>query len=58
MKDYEFKQHQRAIRARKIAAMWDGHDYRTRIIPSEKLYKRQPKHRPQNPYDWEELEDQ
>jgi hypothetical protein len=57
LKDYEWKQHQRAIRAAKMAAMWDGHDYSTRVIPSDKLYKRQVKYRPRNAYDWEELED-
>jgi hypothetical protein len=57
MEEWEYKQMAKARRAAQLRAMWDGHDYRTRTVPSGKVYKRGPKHRPQNPYDWEELED-
>jgi hypothetical protein len=57
IEEWERKQMSRVRRARTLEAMWDGHDYRTKIVPSDKLYKRTLKHRPQNPYDWEELED-
>lgn len=57
MNEFDMKSHARSRRAAKMAAMWDGYDYRTKIVPSEKIYKRGYKHRPQNPYDWEELEE-
>ena len=57
MNEFDMKAHSRSRRAAKMEAMWDGHDYRTRIVPSQKIYKRGYKHRPQNPYDWEELEE-
>lgn len=58
MNDYELKQYKKSVRAARMAAMWDGHDYRTRVVPSDKLYKRSPKHKPRNAYDWEELEEE
>lgn len=57
MDEFDRKEMARQRRMAQMAAMWDGHDYRTRWVPPKDIYKRRPKHRPQNAHDWEELED-
>jgi hypothetical protein len=41
----------------KLQDMRDNVSYADRVIPSMKKYSRNPKHRPQNAFEWEELED-
>lgn len=53
----DHKIHRRLRRERMLQSMKDGYDYQTQVIPSGSEYKRRPKHRPQTPLDWEELED-
>ena len=52
------KENARIRRRQKLyAERWEGLDMHTRWIPPKDLYKRSYKHRPQDAYDWEELED-
>jgi hypothetical protein len=47
----------RQRREMKLRDMKDNLSYADRVIPSGKQYFRKPKHKPQTPLDWEELED-
>lgn len=52
------KDNARIRRQQKLhAERWEGLDLSTRWIPPKTIYKRSYKHRPQDAYDWEELED-
>jgi hypothetical protein len=53
----ELKHLARQRREMKLQDMRDNVSYADRVIPSMKKYSRKPKHRPQNAFEWEELED-
>jgi hypothetical protein len=53
----ELKHLARQRREMKLQDMRDNVSYADRVIPSMKKYSRNPKHRPQNAFEWEELED-
>jgi hypothetical protein len=46
----------RIRREKQLKAMQDGHDFRTKIIPPQKQYRRAPKYRPQTASEWEKVE--
>jgi hypothetical protein len=54
--DFDYKVHARARRQRKLQDLKDGVSIADRVIPSGSQYKRAIKHKPQTPYDWEDLE--
>jgi hypothetical protein len=53
----DLKHYARQRREMKLRDMADGLAWGDRIIPSEKLYRRNMKHRPRFAFEWEELED-
>ena len=55
MDEFDRKQHARIRRERMLE---EGLDLRTKWVPSGKDFKRQPKHRPRDWQDWEDLADE
>jgi len=46
----------RIRREKQLEAAQNGHDFRTRIVPPKKQYKRKQKYRPQTASEWEKVE--
>lgn len=53
----DHKIHARLRRERMLNSIKEGYDYTTRIVPSGAIYKRNMKHRPQTPLDWDEVDE-